>query len=139
MISDGRMDSRAAPGSGKFGKRERLVKTKDFRTVYEKGRKVFLDGSALMILENGLGHNRLGFSISKKNFKLAVTRNRIRRLFKEIYRENKKNLRAGFDIVFIIKRGFDKRFAFKEAETIFSRLAKKQGILNDKAGSGSSN
>ena len=139
MISDGRIDPRAIPGSGKFGKRERLVKTKDFRTVYEKGRKVFLGGSALVILENGLGHNRLGFSISKKNFKLAVTRNRIRRLFKEIYRGGKKNIRAGFDMVFIIKRGFDKRSVLKEAETVFSGLVKKQGILNDKAGSDISN
>lgn len=132
MISDGKMEQRVRPGGEKFGKHERIIKTKDFRAVYEKGRKVFSGPAALVILENGLGHNRLGFSISKKNFKLAVTRNRIRRLFKEIYRKNKKAIRGGFDMVFIIKRGFDKRSVLKEAEIVFSALTKKQGISNDK-------
>ena len=134
MISDGKIGSGACFGSGKFGKHERLIKTKDFRAVYEKGRKGFSGGSAMVVLENGLGYNRLGFSISKRNFKHAVTRNRIRRLFREVYRKNKLDLRTGFDMVLIIKKGFDKRSPLKEAEAAFSGLVKRQGLLNDKAG-----
>ena len=136
MISDGKIGHGAVSGRGKFGKHERLIKTKDFRTVYEKGRKVISGGAAIVILENGLAHSRLGFSISKKNFKHAVTRNRIRRLFREVYRKNKKNLRTGLDMVLIIKKGFDKHSPLKDAEAVFSGLAKRQGLLNDKDGAG---
>jgi len=136
MISDCKIGPGAVPGRGKFGKHERLIKTKDFRAVYEKGRKAVLGGASITILENGLAHSRLGFSISKKNFKHAVTRNRIRRLFRETYRKNKKNLRAGFDMVLVIKRGFDKRSPLKDAEAVFSGLVKRQGLLNDKDGAG---
>jgi len=136
MISDGKIGSGAAAGNEKFGKKERLIKTRDFRAVYEKGRKVFSGAAAIVVLENGLAHSRLGFSISKRNFKHAVTRNRIRRLFREVYRKNKSDLRAGFDMVLIIKKGFDKRSPLKEAEAVFSGLAKRQGLLNDKSGAG---
>jgi ribonuclease P protein component len=131
MISDGKIGPGLVPGREKFGKHERLIKTKDFRKVYEKGHKVFSGSAAIMILKNGLGHNRLGFSISKRNFKHAVTRNRIRRLFREVYRKSKKDLRTGFDLVLIIKKGFDKRSPLKGAEAVFLELAKRQGLLND--------
>ena len=92
-----------------FSKKERLLKSKDFRVVYTKGRKVSVGGAAICWLENALGYNRLGFSVSSRNFKLASARNRIRRLFREVYRKNKLDLKIGFDLVLIIKRGFDKR------------------------------
>jgi len=134
MISDGKTGPGLVPGRGKFGKHERIIKTKDFRTVYEKGRKYISGGAAIVVLGNSLGHNRLGFSISKRNFKHAVTRNRIRRLFREVYRKYKLDLRPGFDMVLIIKRGFDKRSPLKEAEKIFFELVKRQGLVNDKEG-----
>jgi len=129
MISDGKSGPGVTAGSGKFGKHERLIKTKDFRAVYENGRKVFFGGAAIVVLENGLAHSRLGFSISKRNFKHAVARNRIRRLFREVYRKNKLDLKTGFDMVLIIKRGFDKRSPLKEAETVFLGLIKKTGVI----------
>jgi len=112
-----------------FSKKERLLKSKDFRNVYAKGRKVSVGGTAVCWLENSLGHNRLGFSISSRNFKLAAARNRIRRLFKEVYRRNKEELRRGFDLVLVVKRGFDKRSPYKEAEGLFKELVKKAGLV----------
>jgi ribonuclease P protein component len=108
-----------------FSKKERLLKSKDFRVVYTKGRKVSVGGAAICYLENALGHNRLGFSISSRNFKLAAARNRIRRLFREVYRRNKRELRSGFDLVLVVKRGFDKNSPLVEAERLFKELIKK--------------
>ncbi|MCX5679246.1 MAG: ribonuclease P protein component [Candidatus Omnitrophica bacterium] len=112
-----------------FSKKERLLKSKDFRVVYEKGRKVSVGGSAICYLENVLGHNRLGFSISSRNFKLASARNRIRRLFREVYRRNKAEVRSGFDLVLVVKRGLDKNSPHREVESLFKALIKKAGLV----------
>jgi len=112
-----------------FSKKERLLKSKDFRNTYTKGRKVSVGGAAICWIENSLGHNRLGFSISSRNFKLAAARNRIRRLFREVYRRNKAELRSGFDLVLVVKRGFDKNSPLVEAERLFKELIKKAELV----------
>lgn len=112
-----------------FSKKERLLKSKDFRNVYTKGRKSSVGGTAVCCLENAFGYNRLGFSISSRNFKLASARNKIRRLFREAYRRNKSELKSGFDLVLIVKRGFDKNSPYKDAESIFKELIKKAGLV----------
>jgi len=112
-----------------FSKKERLLKTRDFRTIYTKGRKLTVGGAAICWLENALGYNRLGFSISSRNFKLAAARNRIRRLFKEVYRRNKTELRSGFDLILVVKRGFDKNSPLIKAELLFKELIKKAGLV----------
>ena len=112
-----------------FSKKERLLKSKDFRIIYTKGRKASVGGAAICWLENALGYNRLGFSISSRNFKLAAARNRIRRLFREVYRRNKTILRSGFDLVLIVKRGFNKNSPLMDAERLFKELIKKAGLV----------
>lgn len=115
-------------GAG-FSKKERLLKSKDFRNVYTKGCKVSVGGTAICWLENALGHNRLGFSISSRSFKLAAARNRIRRLFREVYRLKKTELRPGFDLVLVVKRGFNKSSHYTEAEGLFEELIKRAGLV----------
>jgi len=111
-----------------FSKKEHLLKSKDFRNVYTKGRKISVGGTAVCVLENTFGYNRLGFSISSRNFKLATTRNRIRRLFREVYRLNKAELKTGFDLVVIVKRGFSRDSSYNEVEQFFKSLVKKAGL-----------
>ncbi len=115
-------------GAG-FSKKERLLKSRDFRNVYTNGCKISVGGAAICWLENALGHNRLGFSISSRNFKLAAARNRIRRLFREVYRLKKSELRPGFDMVLVVKRGFDKNSHYTKAEGLFKELVKKAGLV----------
>lgn len=111
-----------------FSKKERLLKSKDFSKIYTKGRKVSVEGAAVCSLANSLEHNRLGFSVSSRNFKLASARNKIRRLFKEAYRRNKGSVRHGFDLILVVKRGFDKNSPYKDAESLFKELIKKAGL-----------
>ncbi len=56
----------------KIGKDEHILKSKDFRAVYKNGRSVKKAGFVLVVSGNGLGHNRLGFSISSSSIKRAV-------------------------------------------------------------------
>ena len=53
---------------------------------------------------NSLGHPRIGLIVSKKNVKLAVDRNRFKRLVRESVRLRQDRLPA-VDIVIMAKRG----------------------------------
>ena len=85
-------------------KHERLCKKSEFKTVYEKGRRLFSDHFVIMYLPNNLKYSRLGITVSKK-IGNAVKRNRVKRLVREFFRLNKKDLPCGYDIVFIAKKG----------------------------------
>lgn len=112
-----------------FPKREHLLKTKEFNRVYKKGLSAKDNGIILYCLANESGHNRLGFSIGSKNIKRATSRNRIRRLFKEVYRKTKRNLKSGFDIVMVVKRDLRASLTYKSAESAFLKLAKETRLI----------
>jgi len=115
---------------GKFGKAERVLKSKDFRNIYKKGRRARFETVVLHCLPNELGHSRLGFSISSRNVKQASKRNRIRRVFREIYRKMKKDLKKDFDMVLVVRSDFGGRISYEKLEGIYSKLAKSAGLLS---------
>lgn len=112
-----------------FRKKEHILKSKDFREVYKRGRSCKQSGFVLSVMPNSLTHGRLGFSISSKNVKLAVIRNRIRRLFREVYRKNKPIFKTDFDMVLVVRKNPGKNFLYEEARSVFLALAKEAGIL----------
>ena len=108
----------------KFSKKEHLLKSKEFNKAYKKGRSERSDGVILYCLANALEHNRLGFSIGSKNIKKATSRNRIRRLFREVYRKLKSRLKNGFDIVIVVRKDISATISCDSAETALLKLAK---------------
>ena len=129
MISDDQRESRAGSRDETFAKKERLIKTKDFRNVYQGGRSFKAGFIILKISSNTTPTNRVGFSISARSIKRANRRNRIKRLFREAYRKNKKILKKGLDIVFVVRRDTKCGFSYKDAEATLLNLSKQAGIL----------
>ncbi len=88
------------PSRLRFPKPFHLRTSRDFGRVYRSGRRA--RGSILLLVgaPNDLGHPRLGLSVSKKIWKHAVKRNRVRRVFREAFRLSSHDLPA-FDFVLI--------------------------------------
>jgi len=77
-----------------------LTKPNQYALVYGNGRSWVSSTVVMKTLPNGLALSRYGFSVSQRVGK-AVTRNRVKRLFRQILRS--KSLRPGWDIVFIAR------------------------------------
>jgi len=88
-----------------FPKSLRLRKRQEFQKVYAKGRKRYTKLFTIHVLENGLGHPRLGITVTKKVGKAHV-RNRWKRLIREAFRLNRHRL-PPWDIVVTVKRGVE--------------------------------
>lgn len=112
-----------------FRENEHVLKSREFALIYKKGSSFKKGPVILYILPNPFGYNRIGFSIGSRNIKSAVRRNRIRRLFREVFRKTKKELRAGCDMVFIVKRDPGRTFSYKDAQEIFVKLMKDIRLL----------
>ena len=56
---------------------------------------------------SGLKEARLGLIVAKKNVRLAVKRNRIKRVVRDSFRLNQQTL-GTLDVIFLARRGLDK-------------------------------
>ena len=79
---------------------EYLTKPEQYALAYSKGSSWSSGLLVMKALPNGLTLSRCGFSVSKRVGK-AVTRNRVKRLLREISRLTP--IKPGWDIVFIAR------------------------------------
>jgi ribonuclease P protein component len=87
-----------------FPREARIIRSSDYRTLYKEGKKVYSEKFVLFARVNGVGHTRLGITVSRK-IGSAVIRNRIKRLFREIFRKSLREMPEQFDIVVNAKAG----------------------------------
>jgi len=93
--------SRLLPQKRAWMKGEKyLTKTEQFAMVYDKGNTWVNSLLVVKTLANGLQLSRYGFSVSKRVGN-AVTRNRVKRLLREVMRQTPFD--PGWDIVFIAR------------------------------------
>jgi ribonuclease P protein component len=90
--------------SERFPHRHRIVRSTDYRAIYKTGKKIHSDKFVLFGRENEKGHARLGITVSRK-IGCASIRNRIKRLFREIFRRSSAEIPGNLDIVVNAKSG----------------------------------
>lgn len=79
----------------------------EFRAVYDGGQRFEGRLTTAFVLRTGLGQHRLGITASRKMSRLAVKRNRAKRLLREAFRLTKRELDAlgnRYDWVFNARR-----------------------------------
>lgn len=89
-----------------FNRSERIRRRVEYQRIYDQGTKVHGRSFTLFRLSNGLPQGRLGIAATRK-LGNAVTRNRAKRVIREIFRRNKAATGvdvAGVDIVIVPRR-----------------------------------
>lgn len=89
-----------------FARSRRLKTPAEFKHVWSQGRRLSGEGVAVANCTNELGYARLGLSLSKKQFKNAVDRNRIKRVARETFRHIQSDL-GGRDVIILAYKGME--------------------------------
>ncbi|MEC5394665.1 ribonuclease P protein component [Bergeyella sp. RCAD1439] len=107
-----------------YSKTEKLKQKKQVALLFEKGK--WKSSGRLRVIScpvEGLGTMKVGVSVSKRNFKRATDRNRIKRLLREAYRLNKSLFASAFGaqgvaMIFWVSKDFPKHYKEVEAELV---------------------
>ncbi|MAJ91840.1 MAG: ribonuclease P protein component [Legionellales bacterium] len=94
--------------TGRFRFYNRLQSQEDFAAVFACNNRSSDELFLFLSKKNGTDIARLGLAISKKYIKKSVDRNRIKRIVRESFRLQKKNLK-GIDVVVLLKKEINKR------------------------------
>lgn len=86
-----------------LGPHERIRKKKDFLFLYRKGSRHRGQYFNIVYTSNGLSFSRLGVVVSKK-IGNAVTRNKVKRWLRTLFRRNKELLVLPLDMLIIANR-----------------------------------
>lgn len=86
--------------NSKYPRAEKLKKKTEISLLFEKGKWRTCGNLRIIILKNKpnlpVESGKFGVSVSKRYFKRAVHRNRVKRLLRECYRLNKEAFRNAF-------------------------------------------
>jgi ribonuclease P protein component len=111
-----------------FSRESRLLTPGQFQNVFNNPTRFGSRHFTILVTKNPAQDNRLGLAIAKKRVKLAVQRNRIKRLVRESFRLNQKNI-PHVDMVAMVKSGIDKldnQVIADELAYIWRKLRKSQ-------------
>ncbi len=118
-------------------KHERLRKNQEFRNVYRRGKSYSSEILVLYKLKNGknvidgIPHNRVGISVSKKVGK-SVVRSRVKRLISEAVRLNSNDIEKKHDLVFLARNAINGK-SYKEICSQVRYLYKKAGLIQNES------
>ena len=116
-----------------YGKTEKLKSKIIIEKLFTEGKTVSAYPLRLVYLKTALTEDvsiQTGVSVSKRNFKLAVDRNRIKRLLREAYRLNKNEYlgtisnQYAFMILYFGKEVPSFEFVENKVKTLFEKFSK---------------
>ena len=111
----------------------KLRKNQEFRLVYRRGKSyankllvLYVFNNKKNITEENELYNKVGISVSKKVGN-SVVRSRSKRLIYESYRLNVKDIKTGYDFVFVARSAINEK-KYSDVEAAMINLLKKAGI-----------
>jgi ribonuclease P protein component len=111
-----------------FAKSRRLLNAKAYQAVFDHvDWKVSNKYLLCLTRDNGLNHPRLGLVIAKKNVRLAVQRNRVKRIIRESFRLHQQQL-PNIDVIVLARAHIDQldnQQVAKQIEQCWDKLIKK--------------
>ena len=110
-----------------FPKQAIMVKTDDFSSVFNLRKRVASQHLVMRFKPNTYNRPRLGLIVSKKTAKLAVWRNYMKRVLRELFRLNQNQLPA-IDLIIQVQKPFDKA-DFMQIKQEFKQLMVKLAII----------
>ncbi len=111
--------------SNRYTKKERLLKRFEYVKLSNSEKKFHSNHFIAVAQKNHLERTRIGITVTKRVGN-AVTRNRIKRLTREFFRNNKNKIEKNLDINIIAKmsaKSVKSEFIFKSLNDIFDKLA----------------
>ena len=105
----------------------RIRKNIEFLNVYRHGKSYANKYLVMYVLDNHLGENRFGITVSKKVGN-SVIRHHVTRLIRESYRLQEDMFNSGLDIV-VIARNTAKDISYHEVESALLHLGGLHKIL----------
>jgi ribonuclease P protein component len=111
-----------------FKKQQRLLKKIDYDCVFEQAKKIVTQEFVILYRKNKIGHTRLGLALSKKMIAKAHERNRIKRLIRESFRQEKL---PAIDVIFLARSGVAKQLNTGINKTLNKTWEKLNSCCND--------
>ena len=111
-----------------FPRCEHLTKRAEYLEVYDYGRKWVGRTFILYVVQGEETERKLGIAVTRKVGN-AITRNRIKRYLREIYRHHRPNLGTGFRMV-VVARPYAAQADFAECREAVTQLFEQGGVLN---------
>jgi len=119
-----------------FSKKEKLKSKKLIEQLFSEGKSVLAHPLRLVYIKTIFNEDvnfKVGVSVSKRNFKKAVDRNKIKRLLREVYRLNKNNyFNTTTQYAFMILYIGTEIPSFSDLETKMKHIFKKFDSLTTK-------
>lgn len=109
-----------------FSKKEKLKSQNEITKLFEQGKWFsYKELSIISLPQESQREIKVGVSVSKRFFKKAVQRNRVKRLLREIYRLNKSSFieifgENSFNMIFYRSSNFPENFT--QIELLFKEL-----------------
>lgn len=104
-------------------KQAKLLKTDDFSSVFNLRKRIANAYLVIRFKPNNLNRPRLGLVVGKKTAKLAVRRNYMKRVLRELFRLNQHQL-PSLDLVVQVQKKFQKT-EFDQIKQEFDKLTQK--------------
>lgn len=113
--------------SERFPADYRLLTAKQYKQVFTNPIKATSKDFTLLACPNNLSVPRLGIIVAKKNVRLAVDRNRLKRLVRESFRTSNQTL-PQIDCVILARRGSSERtnqVLFEQLDGLWKKITRR--------------